>query len=120
MKRQNRILILAILILFVSTKQAIAYSPRHHLINMGKNLVKFVGSPFYGLLVTGPKNVKEAYDYEVYGDEDRQKQALLRRQLFAVWRAPGEETKGLIDGLVDSASAAGEFLKNFLSIFFSD
>jgi len=87
---------------------------------MGKNLVKLTFSPLYGMFIKGPKNIKEAYEYEVYGGEDPEKKGLLRKKLFALWRSPGEETKGLIDGLVDSVKAGGDFLKEFLSIFFSD
>lgn len=106
--------------IFVSFHQACAYSARHHLINMGRNLVELVFSPLYGVFIKGPKNIKEAYEYEVYGSEKPEKRGLLRKKLFAIWRSPGEEMKGSIDGLVDSAKAGGQFLKEFLSIFFSD
>ena len=120
MKNLNRILIIITLVTFAFCQQAHGHSIRHHLIDMGKNLVKFTLSPLYGAFIKGPKNIKEAYEYEVYGSEDPEKRGLLRKKLFAIWRSPGEEMKGLIDGLVDSAIAGGQFLKEFLSIFFSD
>ncbi len=108
------------LIIFIFSNCVYAHSIRHHLILMGKSLFKFTLSPLYGIFIKGPRNIKEAYDYEVYGDEKSEKRGLFRKKLFALWRAPGEETKGLIDGLVDSAKAGGQFLKEFISIFFSD
>lgn len=120
MRKLNRILIIIALIISVSCLQTEAYSTRHHLINMGKNTVKIAFSPLYGLFIKGPKNIKEAYRYEVYGSDKPEKRGLLRKKLFALWRSPGEAAKGLIDGLTDSAAAGGQFLKEFLSIFFSD
>ena len=120
MKRFSKMLIIIVLTILVLGKQAHGHSIRHHLIDMGKNLVQFTFSPLYGVFIKGPKNIKEAYEYEVYGSENPEKRGLLRKKLFAIWRSPGEEMKGLIDGLVDSAKAAGQFLKEFLSIFFSD
>ena len=120
MNKPSKIIIIATLVALLFCQQAHGHSIRHHLIDMGKNLVKFTFSPLYGAFIKGPKNIKEAYEYEVYGSEDPQKRGLLRKKLFAIWRAPGEEMKGIIDGLVDSAIAGGQFLKEFLSIFFSD
>jgi hypothetical protein len=119
MKRFSRILI-AIALTLLITSPVEAHSIRHHLIDMGKNLVILSASPLYGLFIKGPRNIKEAYRYEVYGSENPQKQGLLRKKAFALWRSPGEEAKGIIDGLVDSLKAGGQFLKEFLSIFFSD
>lgn len=99
---------------------AYAYSIRRHLINMGKNLVEFTSSPLYGVFVKGPQNIKKAYTYEVWEREKPEKRGLWRYRLFALWRMPGEETKGIIDGLVGSVEATGGFLKEFISIFFSD
>ena len=120
MNKLSRIMLILTLVAFAFCQQAYGHSIRHHLINMGKNLVKFTFSPLYGALIKGPENIKEAYQYEVYGSENPEKRGLLRKKLFAIWRSPGEEMKGIIDGLVDSAKAGGEFLKEFLSIFFSD
>ena len=97
-----------------------SYSIRNHLINMGKNLGEAVGSPFYGTFFKGPKNIKKAYIYEVWEKEKPEKINLFRYKLFALWRAPGEETKGIIDGLVNSVQASGNCLKELISIFFSD
>lgn len=120
MNKHSRILIIIALIIFVSSGPLYAHSIRHHLINMGRNSVECVLSPLHGMFIKGPKNIKQAYDYEVYGSEDPEKKGLLRKKLFAIWRSPGEEVKGIIDGLVDSVKAGGQFLKEFLSIFFSD
>ena len=120
MKKINKIIILIILTISVTCYPAHAHSIRHHLIDMGKNLVKLTFSPFYGVFIKGPRNIKQAYEYEVYGSEKAEKKGLLRKKLFALWRSPGEEAKGIIDGLVDSVKAGGQFLKEFLSIFFSD
>ena len=119
MKKVNRILIIITLIIFTSGSAG-AHSIRHHLIDMGKNLTELTFSGLYGTFIKGPRNIKEAYNYEVYGSEKPEKRGLLRKKLFALWRSPGEEMKGIIDGLVDSAKATGQFLKEFLCIFFSD
>ena len=79
-----------------------------------------VCAPLKGIFITGPQNIKKAYTSEVWDREKPTKRGLLRYKIFALWRAPGEEVKGLIDGLVESAQAGGDLLKNFLSIFFSD
>ncbi len=99
---------------------AYPYSARHHVINMGKNLKDAALSPIKGLFITGPKNIQEAYQYEVWEREKQEKRGLLRYKLFALWRVPGEETKGIIDGLTNCVKHSGIFLKEFLSIFFSD
>lgn len=120
MNKLNKILIIVTLIIILCFSNAYAYSIRHHLINMGKNLVEVVLSPLYGLFIKGPMNIKKAYNYEVYGREKPEKRGLLRYKLFAIWRSPGEQIKGTIDGLVDSVKSAGQFSKELLSIFFSD
>ena len=95
-------------------------SARHHVINMGRNTLKVVSAPLKGVFITGPQNIKKAYTYEVWERENPTKRGLLRYKVFALWRAPGEEIKGVIDGLVESIQAGGNLLKNFLSLFFSD
>ena len=120
MDKINRIIIILILIISISCQSAEAYSIRHHLINMGRDLIKVAFLPLHGVFIRGPKNIKDAYDYEVYGSENPEKRGLLRKKLFALRRSPGEEAKGIIDGLVESVVASGDFLKEFLSIFFSD
>jgi hypothetical protein len=120
MRKRNRIAFFLITLTMFISSQAYAYSIRHHLINMGKNLVEIATSPLYGTFVKGPRNIKQAYQYEVWGREKPEKRGLLRYKFFALWRAPGEEVKGIIDGLIGSIQACGCFLKEFISIFFSD
>jgi len=120
MNKLNRIIIIASLIILAFSHQAYAHSIRHHIIDMGKSLVKLAFSPLHGTFIQGPKNIKKAYAYEVYGSENPEKRGLLRKKLFAVWRSPGEEMKGIIDSLVDGIRAGGDFLKDLISIFFSD
>ena len=120
MKKINKVLILTLLIVTLYCNQVSAYSTRHHIINMGRNLIKSVFAPLYGFFVKGPKDIKDAYEYEVYGSDKPEKRGLLRQKLFAIWSSPGIETKAIIDGSVDSVSAAGGILKEFLNIFISD
>lgn len=120
MKKFSKIILVLSLATFVLCNRAEAYSVRHHLINMGKSLIRLTLSPLYGIFVKGPRNVKAAYEYEAYGSEKPEERGLLRKKLFALWRAPGKEAKGAIDGLVDSVDAGSRFTKEFLSIFFSD
>lgn len=119
MKNKIRVIIFVIALALFS-QDVYAKSTRGHIITMGRSLVVCVGAPFYGIFVKGPKNVKEAYQYEVWGREKPEKRGRLRGKLFGIWRAPGEEAKGIIDGVVDSVTAAGRLCKEFLSIFFSD
>ena len=119
MKKVN-IALLTIILLVMLSPQTYPYSIRHHLINIGKGLVETVGSPLYGTFIQGPKNIKNAYNYEVWEREKEEKRGLLRYKLFGIWRAPGEQLKGMIDGVVDSVKGCGKALKNILSIFFSD
>lgn len=105
---------------FLSIKDAYALSVRHHIYNMGRELVKVVTSPVEGVLIEGPKRIKATYQYEVHGREQPEARGLPQNYLFAFWRAPGEEMKAVIDGVVGSVQAAGNFTKEFLSIFFSD
>ena len=119
MKTFNKIVVIIILSIFVNTP-IYAYSTRNHLINMGKKLVETVGGPIYGIFVKGPKNIKQAYRYEVYELEKPEKRNRIKSKIFGIWRAPGEEAKGIIDGSVNCVKSAGDFLKEFISIFFSD
>ncbi len=121
--RAKEKIIIYTLVIMVSLsyfQNAYALSARHHLINTGKNLIKMVISPFKGILVTGPKNIKKAYRYEVYEREEIEKRGKFRYKLFGIWRAPGEEIKGTVSGVVDTVKYAGEVIKEFTSIFFSD
>ncbi len=119
MKKTTKLLLLFSLACLISTP-AYAYSARHHLIEMGKNAGQMIGAPLEGIFINGPQNIKKAYTYEVWEREDQQKRGLLRYKLFALWRTPGEEAKGIIEGVVESVKAGGSLLKNLLSIFFSD
>jgi len=97
-----------------------AYSARHHLIRTGKGLAGIIVEPLKGIFIQGPQNIKKAYQYEVWEREDPEKRGQNRYRLFALWRAPGEEIKGAVDGLVRGVSSAGDAVKNLLSIIFSD
>jgi hypothetical protein len=119
MKTFSKLVIIAIcsvLILTSFTYRAEALSARHHLINAGKDFFKMVVSPFKGVLVTGPKNVHKAYVDEVSQPDEPE----LRHHLFGIWRAPGEELKGTIDGVVNTFKYGGDCLKEIISIPFSD
>lgn len=120
MKKTNKILLFLLLVTLTFSPNAYPYSARHHLINVGKSAIKIVIAPLHGLLIKGPQNIKDAYTYEAGKREKKEKRELLRYKLFAIWRAPGEEAKGIIDGVVEAVQAGGDLLKNFLSIFFSD
>ena len=48
------------------------------------------------------------------------KNGLFYKRVFAVWSAPAAEVKVIIDGTVEGVSAAGDAVKNLLSIFASD
>ncbi len=120
MAKNKKIIFVCVLFIISSPLNVYSYSARHHLINMSKSLMETAFSPFYGAFIQGPKNIKEAYYYEVWGREKREKRGLLRYKLFAIWRAFGEETKGIVDGIVNSVKAGGKFLKELVSIFFSD
>jgi hypothetical protein len=122
MRVSKKILVFAIVVMVVFSflQDVYALSIRHHLFNTGKNLVKMVVSPFKGVLVAGPKNIKRAYTYEVYEREKVEQREKFRYKVFGVWRAPGEEIKGTVSGVVDTVKYGGEAIKEFTSIFFSD
>lgn len=119
MKKINKIIVITSLGILIS-HPAYAYSVRHHLINMGRNLVKMAFSPLYAAFIQAPRNIKETYGYEVWGREKPEKRGRFRYRLFAIWRSPAEATKAVLDGLIESVEASGEFSKEFLSIFFGD
>jgi len=122
MRTKKKIIVYAIVIMvsLYCFQDAYALSVRHHLINTGKSLIKMVISPFKGVLVTGPKNIKRAYTYEAYEREKVEERGKFQHKLFGIWRAPGEEIKGTVTGVVDTVKYAGEAIKEFTSIFFSD
>lgn len=116
--RRKKIIIAVFLAicLLLSSSQAYALSARHHLINAGRDFFKMVFSPFKGVFVTGPKNVHKAYTDEINQPDEAQ----LRHHLFGIWRAPGEELKGIITGIEETVKFAGSMLKEIISIPFSD
>jgi len=109
-----------ILLILTVTNPVHASSTRGHLITMGRSLIETIGSPLYGIFIQGPKNAKQAYTYEAWGREKEEKRGLMRYKMLGVWRAPGEEAKGAISGLVDCTKSAGNFFTELISIFFSD
>lgn len=119
MKKISKLLIIVIMA-FSFCQQAFALSTVHHLYLISRRLVEVVGGPFYGIFVQGPKNVKAAYHAEVWEQEKPYKNGTLKFKVAGVLRAPGEEAKGLVDGITDSVSSGGNALKHFISIFFGD
>ena len=106
-------------LLFLS-ERAFALSTPHHLYNMSRRLYETVGGPFYGLCIQGPKNAKKAYVSEVWEQEKPKHRGLVRYKLLGLWRAPGEETKGIITGITDGVTSLGKACIEFVSIFFGD
>lgn len=119
MRKITSIIILLSLILFLCG-ESYGYSTEHHLVNMGRDLLNVVFSPVKGVFINGPRDIKKMYKYEVHEREKPEKRGLLRYKIFAVWSAPAVELKAIIDGLVNSVASGGKFLKEFLSIPFSD
>lgn len=60
------------------------------------------------------------YQYEVHGLEKPEKRGRLRNKFIACYQAPGEEAKGIIDGITESVRSGGIALKELISIFFGD
>ncbi|MCK4249189.1 MAG: hypothetical protein KAV18_04860 [Candidatus Omnitrophica bacterium] len=123
MNFNKRIIIILFISLFISwlaAEDALALSTVHHTINIFKDLGMMAVSPLKGVLVTGPSNVKKAYIYEVYEREDVEDRGLLKYKLFGIWRAPGEELKGIVSGVVEGVDYGGQAIKEFASIFWSD
>lgn len=116
--RTGQILIIGAIIFL--HKPAFALSLPHHLYNMTRRLCETAGAPVYGIFFQGPKNIKETYISEVWEQEKIKNRGKLRYKLFAVWRAPGEEAKGIITGITSSVSSLGKACTEFISIFFGD
>lgn len=114
-----RFLLIAASVLLTASP-VFAASTRGHLIHMGKELGRTLGAPFYHLLVKGPRDIGEMYTYEVRERENPEERNKFRYKMFAAWRAPGVETKAAVEGVVKTVEHAGDFLKEFVSIFFSD
>ena len=112
-KKLTLIFFLILTIFSLNAPCAYSLSCRHHLINAGKNFIQMLISPVRGIFVTGPENVASAYRCEAYEDETPNK-------FFGVWRAPGEELKGVLDGLVKTVDYGRKFLWELISIPFSD
>ena len=119
MNKLIRIFITVILFLTLATP-SFAYTTAHHFVNMGRDILNVISSPFKAIFLNGPKNVKKMYKYEVYEREKPEKRNVFRYKLFAIISAPAVEMKALIDGIVDSCTYTGKFCKEFLSIPFSD
>lgn len=115
-----RIYIFITLIIFAFYSPVHAHSTRHHLIDTGKNIVKFALYPLHGIFIKGPQNIKAMYQYEVHGLEKPEKRGRLRNKIIACWQAIGEEAKGIVDGLTTSIKSGGQATKEFISIFFGD
>lgn len=109
-----------IMVILFWSNEAQALSRSHHLYNIGRNLVKMSVAPLKGIFVTGPRNIKKAYIYEVYEREKIEDRGKLRYKLFGIWRAPGEEIKGIVTGVVEAVECGGEAVKEFTSIIWSD
>lgn len=121
MKRNTYAFIIAIILsLIIPIRYAYGRSTPHHLINAGKNIGRFALYPLHGIFIKGPKNVKEMYQYEVHGLEKPEKRGRLRNKVIACLQAPGEEAKGIIDGITESVRSGGVALKEIISIFFGD
>lgn len=120
MKKRIIIYLLINIIVFSITTNAYALSTRHHLINAVKDLISVVFAPLKGIFITGPQNIKNAYKYEVYGREKPEDRLTHKGRLFAFWRAPGEETKGIISGIVETVDYTGKVLWELISIFWGD
>ena len=99
---------------------AFCRSTPDHLYRISRRLVATAGAPLYGIFVQGPKNVKEAWQEEVWEQEKPENRGKLKHKMAGIWRAPGEEAKGIIDGITSSVSNFGTALKEFVSIFFGD
>lgn len=100
--------------------EAYALSARHHVYNMGRSLTKAVVAPVRAAFITGPKEIRETWRYEVRNREQPEDRGKFRYKLFAIWRAPADEVKAILDGGVESVQETANFGKEFLSIFFSD
>ena len=118
--KKNRSFFFLFFCFLLLVNPAFAKSVRGHLISSCSHLTKALAAPVKGIFVTGPNNVKNTWQYEVAGREKEEKCGALRYKAFAVWRAPGDEIKGVLDGCVECISESGESLKNLVSVFFSD
>lgn len=116
----KRIILLSLTICFIAPLPSYARSSRNHLIKGTKSIGKAIADPLHGIFVIGPKNIKSTWNYEVHQREKEEDRNRLRGKLFAIWRAPGDEIKGAIDGITNCAKNLGSGFKEYLSIIFSD
>lgn len=119
-KQYKHISLLAITLLFLTPSSAQAKSVRGHIFEMSRSVYDAVKAPITGIFVDGPKRMYATYQYEVHGREKEEKRNLFRYKLFAIWRAPGEEVKAIIDGCTQSVEHLGTCAKEGISVFFSD
>ena len=119
-KRLFLVIIISASLILLPCQAAFSRSTPHHLYNISRRLAVTAGAPFYGIFIQGPKNIKEAWQGEVWEQEKPEKRGKLKYKMAAVLRAPGEETKGIIDGITSSVSSFGTALKEFVSIFLGD
>lgn len=103
-----------------SSGEAEARSVRHHLIRSSRSVGRMALAPLEGAFVTGPKNVEAAYRYEAYEREEPAQRGTLGGKLFGIWRAPGAELKGIVEGVVNAVRHGGEAVKELASIIWSD
>ncbi|HIE43547.1 MAG TPA: hypothetical protein EYP78_01960 [Candidatus Omnitrophica bacterium] len=120
MREIKRVIFITLVLSFVGANFVYPLSARHHLINMGKSLIEMGTSPLYEVFIRFPQRIKEVYEYEVWGREKPEKRGYLRYKIFFLWRIPGELLKAVIEGAVGMVNAGGKFLKEAVSIFFSD
>lgn len=115
-----RIIFVLCTCLLLLSSRADAYVTEHHLVNMSRDAANIIAAPVKAIFINGPKAIKKMYRYEVHEQEKPEKRHLLHHKIYSIVSAPAVETKAVIDGVVSSVTYAGKFLKEFLSIPFSD
>lgn len=120
MKNRKYVFFIILTLFLMLSAPAHAKSARGHLIKAGSDITSAVYAPFEAIFITGPKKIKDVWNYEVNNREKPEKRGLFRYKAFSVWRAPGCEAKALIDGCVKSITKSGDAVTNLISIFFSD
>ncbi|MBI4845020.1 MAG: hypothetical protein HY810_00850 [Candidatus Omnitrophica bacterium] len=120
MRKKISFLFILFLLAIIFCRPVYAFSTRHHLINIGKDIVNAPLVILKGVFIKGPKAIKEIYCYEVYGSEKPEKNGWLTKKIFAIWSAPPAEAKAIIDGTVEGIKSVGDAVKETLSIFASD
>ena len=77
MKKIISIYALLLLISFAFCQNSYAFSTRHHLINIGKDIIKTPLSILNAAFIKGPRDIREIFRYEVYGSADQKKRPVL-------------------------------------------